>query len=298
MSSNENSIQVLQKLGTELEQALRAYQSRKHLKRGFKYGKAVVSMAASIVALGLVVTVVARYDGGSNSSGLETETVQRNEKLRLINAVAVKAEQSIYLPGAYWYTKQIEFTANVRVQIEKWMDSTLQQRIVVSGDPNPRYSHPAFLNFAASSITWAELMVLPKDRDELDERIRLAAAKSGESRAWTSLDGQVFETAKQLLTLPVSSETRAASYRVIANLPNVTATSDQTDDLGRVGTLITYSGQIDSQFGDGSSGGLVFKETLLADPQTGELLEAKNLDVNGKTLGSTTYEERRFVNSY
>jgi hypothetical protein len=107
-----------------------------------------------------------------------------------------------------------------------------------------------------SPITLAQVRALPRDPAKLKAEIaRRLPGASGEL-----LNTITFEDGIQVITeLPVSSEVRAAAYRMMASLPGVKAVGEFTDRLGRKGQAVTM----------GADGSTEVLHRVIIDPKTG-----------------------------
>ncbi|UBU10290.1 CU044_5270 family protein [Nonomuraea gerenzanensis] len=124
-------------------------------------------------------------------------------------------------------------------------------------------------DLAGESLTWQQTRAIPDEpealRHYLEERIgRLDLTGSGldeeEARAHILLRGCV----DIISTVPVSSGTRAAAYRLLASLPGIRAEGETTDPLGRRGQSLRYQEEIEP--------GLFSEVTLVVEPAGGRLL--------------------------
>ncbi|MFD1541711.1 hypothetical protein [Nonomuraea guangzhouensis] len=98
----------------------------------------------------------------------------------------------------------------------------------------------------------------------------------------------VDDVVRLLVYAPVTSETRAAAYRLLASMPGVSAVGQQTDTLGRTGQALEYQ-----------SGEFAFTEyagrtrnRLVIDPATGMPLSIETRDTaDGRLLRFTAIQE-------
>ncbi|MEV0150754.1 MULTISPECIES: CU044_5270 family protein [unclassified Nonomuraea] len=105
---------------------------------------------------------------------------------------------------------------------------------------------------------------------------RLRAALEPKPRPTAALLGDLVSL---ILHVPVSPETRAAAYELMASLPGVTAQGEVADQLGRTGQAVAYTGP-DSPFSnhevrkrlivDSTTGAPLAVETI--SPETGEIV--------------------------
>ncbi|KAB8185857.1 CU044_5270 family protein [Microbispora catharanthi] len=140
---------------------------------------------------------------------------------------------------------------------------------------------------AKQPITWAELGRIPSGTEKL--RNYLKARISRQTKKYHALDPQrEMDNRLQgacveiLRGLPVSPEVRASAYRILAELPGITAVGEVTDALGRTGQGLTYRA--------GAEGTDV---TMVVDPGSGLFLSAETrsagVDAGGRTVTVGTF---------
>ncbi|GGK97059.1 hypothetical protein [Streptomyces flaveus] len=91
---------------------------------------------------------------------------------------------------------------------------------------------------------------------------------SGDRTTW------MLRQAANLITMPVKSGTRAAAYRLLADLPGIRVQGSVTDPLGREGIGITLPDNPETPLGsveerlvvDASTGALLAELVVLAEP--------------------------------
>ncbi|MDX6742640.1 hypothetical protein [Actinocorallia sp. A-T 12471] len=129
----------------------------------------------------------------------------------------------------------------------------------------------------SSDITLGELRGLPADPVALKDALarRLKPGTKG-----VELDTLLFEMGVHLVSeLPVSSEVRAAAYRLIAGLPGVVSTGAVTDALGRQGRSVAMGA-------DGSADQML---RLVIDPADGLPLAVQHYTTaTGEVVSATT----------
>ncbi|GIH62283.1 CU044_5270 family protein [Microbispora siamensis] len=134
---------------------------------------------------------------------------------------------------------------------------------------------------AKMPITWAELGRIPSGTEEL--RDYLEARVSRQTKKYQvpdsrqemdyRLQGACIE---MLMGLPVSAEVRASAYRILAELPGITAVGEVTDALGRTGQGLAY------RAGDEAT-----EVTMVVDPGNGLFLSTETRSTGVKADGAT-----------
>jgi hypothetical protein len=115
------------------------------------------------------------------------------------------------------------------------------------------------------SVSYQDLRQLPTDRAQLRRQFeRLyerdgGAEHSGDRTAW------MLRQAANLITMPVKPGTRAAAYRLLADLPGIRVQGSATDPLGREGIGIALPDKAETPLGS-------VEQRLVVDPSTGALL--------------------------
>ncbi|MDR8411881.1 CU044_5270 family protein [Nonomuraea sp. 3-1Str] len=108
-------------------------------------------------------------------------------------------------------------------------------------------------------------------------------------------DRTTIDTAARLLFFaPVTSETRAAAYRLLASVPGVTAVGQMTDALGRAGQAIEYES---GEFAPPNYRGAT-RTRLVIDPTSGKPLSIETRSTaNGLLLTYTAIQDSRWADS-
>lgn len=108
-------------------------------------------------------------------------------------------------------------------------------------------------------------------------------------------DRTTIDTAARLLFFaPVTSETRAAAYRLLASVPGVTAVGQVTDALGRAGQAIEYES---GEFAPPNYRGAT-RTRLVIDPASGKPLSIETRSTaNGLLLTYTAIQDSRWADS-
>ena len=120
-------------------------------------------------------------------------------------------------------------------------------------------------------LTYAQIRALPTDPDKLEAYLIKLDDAAGRDGTWTPDQiakwrvEMLFSEAWTLLSqLPVPPAVRAATYRMLADLPGLTVTGNVRDAKGRPGAGISYAYRNE----DGSS----VETRLVIDPDSGSLL--------------------------
>ncbi|TDC90631.1 CU044_5270 family protein [Actinomadura sp. 7K507] len=128
------------------------------------------------------------------------------------------------------------------------------------------YDMPFHYGIGNGRITMPELRKLPVDakrlKAELRRRHTADAREIGEEFSGNFTE-YVFSTASDLLAGPLTPGTKAAMYRMLADLPGVKSEGRVTDPLGRPGVAVSM---------DGSNLDGDYHSTLIVDPRTAEVL--------------------------
>ncbi|XVQ86228.1 CU044_5270 family protein [Microbispora siamensis] len=140
---------------------------------------------------------------------------------------------------------------------------------------------------AKQPLTWAELDHVPsgaeKLRDYLEARISRRTKKYHALDPQREMDNRLQGACMEILMgLPVSPEVRASAYRILAELPGITAVGQVTDALGRTGQSLTYqAGEEDTEV------------TMVVDPGSGLFLSTETrsagVEADGRTVAVGTF---------
>ncbi|GAA4207182.1 hypothetical protein GCM10022252_70450 [Streptosporangium oxazolinicum] len=172
------------------------------------------------------------------------------------------------------------------------------------GEPEASWLRGGWIGSAGhltkGSLTWAEVSAMPDTPEKLkaylgERNASLTAerpdpGKRGEADPWMLEDCMTIIT-----SLPVSPETRAAAYQLLASLPGMNSEGEVVDDLGRVGQAISYPASTSMPQGENRVFG---RNRLVIDVASGLPLsrERDNLDrlPDGRTykVASFTAYER------
>ncbi|WP_406311918.1 CU044_5270 family protein [Streptosporangium sp. NBC_01639] len=106
-------------------------------------------------------------------------------------------------------------------------------------------------------------------------------------------DRTTIDTAARLLVFaPVTSETRAAAYRLLASMPGVTAVGQVTDALGRTGQAVEYES---GEFAPPNYAGAT-RTRLVIDPASGRPLSIETRSAaDGLLLTYTSIQDSRWA---
>ncbi|MFI0424174.1 CU044_5270 family protein [Spongiactinospora sp. 9N601] len=115
------------------------------------------------------------------------------------------------------------------------------------------------------SLTLQNVSKLPTDKKALTRKLD-ELWKVSPSAADSDKSGYLWQTSQDLLTGPITPGTRSALFKILAEQPGVTAKSQATDALGRVGVALSVKDK---------EGDVV---RLTFDEKTAELLQYEMLD--------------------
>jgi hypothetical protein len=122
---------------------------------------------------------------------------------------------------------------------------------------------------AGHPMTVAALAKLPTDPAALKQRL---AKQVGTNEIFEANDHTLFQAGVDLVfDLPVSSQVRAAAYRMLADIKGVTSLGAMTDGRGRSGMAVGFARKGD--------GGNWTQTRLIVDPQTGQALAQESWDL-------------------
>jgi len=124
-------------------------------------------------------------------------------------------------------------------------------------------------------LTFAELQQLPTDPAALEAYI-LAIPPHHPDLPVVPVSDRLFDACIALAETPAPPDVRAAAFRLLAGLPDLTALGQVTDALGRPGVGVS-----NSDF-DG--------EEMIIDPSTGTLLALENFANVGGKMEMTDYQ--------
>jgi hypothetical protein len=138
-------------------------------------------------------------------------------------------------------------------------------------DPTGRSTYP----FAGREMTAAQLAKLPSEPASLRAWLLKRFADQGNQEPD---DYSLFWSGRHLIfDLPVPARTRAAAYRMLADVKGVTLLGPATDQRGRGGIAVAYTRK-----GDGGS----WQQTrLIIDPGTGRALAQESWDLGKDRSG-------------
>jgi hypothetical protein len=139
------------------------------------------------------------------------------------------------------------------------------------GMPEPDFS------VDGTPMSRAELAALPTDPAALKAALLKARAENGS--VTTGKEYSFWSVKELVFDLPVAPQVRAAAYRLMADLDEVTVLGPVKDRHGRAGVAISYDRRGD--------GGNVVQTRLIIDPQTGQPLAEESWDL-GKDGSSET----------
>ncbi|WP_329083551.1 CU044_5270 family protein [Streptosporangium sp. NBC_01469] len=145
-------------------------------------------------------------------------------------------------------------------------------------------------------ITWAEVRAIPDTPEKLkaylSERSGAYAAKWPGSRKEGEADPWVLQDCMEIITsLPVSPETRAAAYQLLASLPEMKSEGEVVDHLGRVGQAISYPVDTSTPQGENKVYG---RNRLVIDVASGLPL-SREMDGLDRLADGRTYKVASFT---
>jgi len=117
-------------------------------------------------------------------------------------------------------------------------------------------------------LTYAEVRALPTDPEQLKAYLQGLDPQGADPELLFSLGLEI------LRALPVSPQVRAATYRMLAGLPDLRVTMGEQDARGRTGSGVSHAFR--------NSDGTTYELKLIIDPETGDLLAT--VDRAGSTL--------------
>ncbi|UUU32334.1 CU044_5270 family protein [Streptomyces sp. CA-210063] len=115
------------------------------------------------------------------------------------------------------------------------------------------------------NVSYQDVRKLPTDSARLRQQFERLYERdsgseiSGDRTAW------MLRQAANVITMPVKPGTRAAAYRLLADLPGIRVQGSVTDPLGREGIGITLPDHAETPLGS-------VEQRLVVDPSTGALL--------------------------
>ncbi|WP_067830301.1 CU044_5270 family protein, partial [Actinomadura kijaniata] len=147
------------------------------------------------------------------------------------------------------------------------------------------YDEPITHVIGNENVPTDRLLKLPTDpaalarelRRRYDADVRDANDGKGPEKSVDPYPYYVWVTAQDLLAGPITSGTKAALYRVLADLPEVRGEGRATDQLGRTGVAVTMRGP-----GDGT------RLRLIIDPKTANLLAYESAGTSLSTSRATS----------
>ncbi len=117
-------------------------------------------------------------------------------------------------------------------------------------------------------LTYAQLQQVPSNPEALRAYV-LAIPQDHPNLPPEPVSDRLFGACSALAQTPVSPAVRAASFRLLAGLPNLTAVGEVTDPLGRLGVAVVAT----------FTGGTAVE--LIIDPTTGAMLSLENVSGTG-----------------
>ncbi|MER6948349.1 hypothetical protein ABT294_30410 [Nonomuraea sp. NPDC000554] len=160
------------------------------------------------------------------------------------------------------------------------------------------YDMPIRFTIGQQQVSMADLAKLPAGKDELDKELRRryqADVNDPKYPLEDSYPQYVWSTAQDLLAGPITSDTRAALYRVLADQPGITLIGQVTDELGRSGSAIAM--RFDQGGQAGSPDDRALQGQLIIDQDTSRLLAYQAVADGHRPQLSVTYKQMGWTDS-
>jgi hypothetical protein len=144
-----------------------------------------------------------------------------------------------------------------------------------------------------TEMTFKQLQQLPAEADALRAWVVDAVKDDLDPSASAEIveENVASVLANLLVDLPVPPDVRAASFRALADMPNVTSIGTTQDELGRAGTGIVIDPGARAHIhvvGGGVSEVGEFSRILIIDPDTSHVLADQiSIDKSDNPVGST-----------
>ncbi|MGW3290344.1 CU044_5270 family protein [Streptomyces sp. NPDC001002] len=120
------------------------------------------------------------------------------------------------------------------------------------------------------NITYQDLRQLPTDADKLSGELERLYEQEGGVETSAGRTAWMLRHTADLITMPVAPATRAAAYRVLAELPGIGVQPSATDPLGRKGMAVTLPVDAETVLGG-------VEQRLVVNPSTGALLSEETV---------------------
>ncbi|MGH3244425.1 MAG: hypothetical protein ACRDNL_28905 [Spirillospora sp.] len=157
--------------------------------------------------------------------------------------------------------------------------------LLTSGDNRRRvWEGGGRLSLGDRSMTFEEFAALPKDAERLEAVLRDRRARDCEDPCDPKeypFDTYVWNTARELLSLPLTPGTKAAFFEILADQPGVGRAEGVRDRIGRPGMAVTM-------------GHATGRSRLVISLDGADLLEYRTFEF-GEAPSATTYEESGWV---
>ncbi|MFI7498816.1 CU044_5270 family protein [Streptomyces sp. NPDC049687] len=127
------------------------------------------------------------------------------------------------------------------------------------------------------SVSYQDLRKLPTDSAQLGRHIERLYEQDGGAESSGGRTAWMLRRTADLITMPVKPGTRAAAYRVLADLPGIRVQGSITDPLGRKGMGITLPIEAATTLGS-------MEQRLVVDPSTGALLSEQTILVEPSAI--------------
>lgn len=219
-----------------------------------------ISAAVAVVAV-LAVPVISI--GGRGPSSTSAASVFLTE----VSAKAGGQHAADSVRAAFWYSESLVVYRNDHYTRESWLGHYSPGRLIQpDGIIGTTTLGVAVFPAGSSSLSWDQLLALPRNPDTLYDWLKSAVGAAGHDP-----DSEMFVAVGDLLReSPAPPSLRRALYLVAAKIPDVSLITGLHDSLGRPATAVSRvdpSGQGQTRY--------------LVDPRTGAFLEEQDVDVHG-----------------
>ncbi|MGW1563649.1 CU044_5270 family protein [Streptomyces sp. NPDC002144] len=124
------------------------------------------------------------------------------------------------------------------------------------------------------NVSYQDLRNLPTDSARLRRHLERLYERDGDAETSGARTAWMLRQAGNLITMPVKPGTRAAAYRLLADLPGIRVQNSATDPLGRNGIAITLPDDAQTPLGsveqrlvvNRTTGALLAELTVMAEP--------------------------------
>ena len=237
------------------------------LKHRRRVRRLAVSATVAVVAV-LAVPVISI--GGRSPSSTSAASVFLTE----VSAKAGAQHAADPAKAAFWYAESFVVHGNAHYTREAWLGHHTPGRLIQpDGIIGTTALGVAVFPAGSSSLSWDQLLALPRDPDSLYDWLRSAVGDAGHDP-----QSEMFVAFGDLLReSPAPPSLRRALYLLAAKIPDVSLSTGLRDSLGRPATAVSRvdpSGQGQTRY--------------LVDPSTGAFLEEQDVAANGDVVFQST----------